>query len=41
MFDVNHGLAFTVRASARIPAALAACRGRRETLVCLGGFKES
>lgn len=31
MFDVNHGFAFTVHASARIPAALAARRGRGET----------
>lgn len=28
MFDVNHGFAFTVHDSARIPAALAAHRGR-------------
>lgn len=36
MFDVNHGCAFTVRASARIPAAAAARRGRGG--LCLSGW---
>jgi len=32
VFDVNHGFAFTVRASARIPAAPSARRGKGEAL---------
>lgn len=36
MFDVNHGFAFTVCTSARIPAALTAHRGRER--LCMSGW---
>lgn len=40
MFDVNHGFAFTVHASARIPAALAAHRGRERLCVASKSHKD-